>query len=172
MMDYDPEKWSIPFFVAIGLIISQLFIYGKKVKQRVRISAAELTGDVMQFGVRMAVTIGSINMLEVVLDREIKDLWQVVLTTILICTSFDTYFLKIREIAIGRFVGAWAVLLGRTPNDSTIRVPAGDGAPEEVQAFVIKNPKSNTSVGLKTAYPTEEIPEDQAELLRKLDKYE
>lgn len=179
MMDFDPEKWATPAFVAIGLVISQLFMYGKKVKRRVKITTAELVGDLMQFGVKMVITITTIQVISWLTKKPIDDMWQVVAVTILICTSFDNYFLKLRELALTRILGAGAVLFGKAPANAMFEFPGGEGENNQVKVRVVEtnmpltDQQTKINVPLKSVYKADPvIPSDDQALLDGLDKEE
>jgi hypothetical protein len=146
MIDQEQQKWVIPIFVAVGVFITQLFLYGSKVKRRVRISFTELVGDIMQFGVKCAVIIAAIQGSQNLFHVDMHEMWKVVSITILIATSFDTYLARVKTLATQRIGNAANVLFG-SHADAFVEVPKGQHHAEEAMLDIVEYkgvPKTKT----------------------------
>lgn len=111
MFDFhDPNN---PLLVLIGIIVAQLFLYGRKVKDRVAIAISDVVSDIMQFSVMFIVCMGFLAFGQSVVGWNLKDPWQLVTVVILFNMSFDTWFNRLRETFNSKVGAAFDVLLGR-----------------------------------------------------------
>lgn len=145
MIDFNENNNHNAIIVGAGLVIAHLFIYGRKIKKNVRIKVSELTGDFMQLGAMFVGAMSFFSGLELINMRP-KDTWQTVMVTILFAMSFETYFQRARDALQGRFAAIIAATLGTMPDDALLRVPAGNGLPENIDVDVPHETDVDTSV--------------------------
>lgn len=143
-----------PGLVFIGIVIAQLFLYGRKVKSNTRIRMRHLVGDIMQFGVVFITCMGFVRIADGMLGFNINDEWQLITVVIVFNMSFDALFTKLREGFNRRLGAAVDILVGNTPT------PGEDVDEERVQREV-GAPLHHSYDGI--AY--EELPADQKKLL-------
>lgn len=109
------EGSANPGLVLIGILIAQLFLYGRKVKANTKIQTRDLLGDVMQLGVVFVTCMGFVRIADGVMGFHIQDAWQLITVVIVFNMSFDTFFTKLRAGFDRRIGAAVDILLGNAP---------------------------------------------------------
>jgi hypothetical protein len=130
MFDWPTD--SKPIFVLVGIIVAQLFMYGRKVKDRVHIALSDVIADLMQFGVMFVVCMGFLALAKTITGWNLNDPWQLVTVVIMFNMSFDAWFNRLRETFNNKVGAAFDVLLGRKiAVDGNINVAPARRAPSE-----------------------------------------
>jgi hypothetical protein len=167
MFDFR-EGGSNPAYVFVGIIVAQLFMYGRKVKERKKIHLHDVIADGMQFGVMFIVCMGFLALAKNVIGWDLNDPWQLVTVVIIFNMSFDTWFTRIRETFNSKAGGAFDVLLGRK-----IAVDAEE-PPPHVASRAMDN-RESLEAPLKSAFDHvahEPVPAEIEEEAHKLDDYD
>lgn len=103
-----------PFLVFVGLLIAQLFLYGRKIKDRVKIAVTDVISDIMQFGVMFVTCMGFLAAAKSITGWDLDDPWQLVTVVIIFNMSFDAWFMRIRDTFNTRVGAAWDALMGKS----------------------------------------------------------
>lgn len=110
MFDFHDHN---PLFVLVGIIVAQLFLYGRKVKERVKIAMSDVVADIMQFGVMFIVCMGFLTVAKTITGWNLNDPWQLVTVVIMFNMSFETWFARLRDVFNNKAGSAFDVLMGR-----------------------------------------------------------
>jgi hypothetical protein len=124
---FDLDNGGTPLFVLIGIVVAQLFLYGRKVRERVKIAVSDVVSDLMQFGVMFIVCMAFLTFARSIVGWNLHDPWQMVTVVILFNMSFDTWFNRIREAFNTKVGAAFDVLMGRkvAVDEDDLPHPAG-----------------------------------------------
>jgi hypothetical protein len=153
-----------PLYVFVGIVVAQLFMYGRKIKERVKITANEVIADIMQFGVMFIVSMGFLQLAKTITGWDLTDPWQLVTVVILFNMSFDSWFNRLRDTFNTKAGAAFDVFLGRkiAVEQENMEQPTMPPSHRLATPEMVYEP-------LKAAYPVEPVPDDIEETVHKLD---